>query len=112
MTILAQPKRGEPSILKRLPALCLNLALIDYSSSATGKLPPFEENICEQIPGNNAVFRKQLTGIISRFQFFQTGFIQFDSLPPRREENAHRGARLAREMRKLTSMTWDYKCAR
>ena len=35
--------------------------------------------------------------------------LEFDSLPPRREENAHRDARLAREMRRLTSMTWDDK---
>ena len=39
-------------------------------------------------------------------------FIQFESLPPRREENAHRDARLAREMCGLTSMAWDDKYAR
>ena len=31
----------------------------------------------------------------------------FESLPPRGEETAHRDARLAREIRRLTSMAWD-----
>ena len=31
-------------------------------------------------------------------------FDSFDSLPPRREENAHRDARLAREMRRLIGL--------
>ena len=42
--------------------------------------------------------------------FFES--LQFESLPPRREENAHRDARLAREMLGLTSMAWDDKYAR
>ena len=34
--------------------------------------------------------------------------LQFDPLPPRRGENAHQDARLAREMRGLTSMAWEW----
>ena len=65
-----------------------------------------------QFPGGHAVQTCPRVRHPPQFGGIALNSIQFDSLHPKREENAHRDARLAREMRGLTSMMWDYKCAR
>ena len=109
---MSPPKETPVSTLRDLYGFVVEYATPDFNRTSRAN----QLRRCEALNGGiKARLQQRSTLTLTLALTVALTPNQFNSIrhaPPQRGENAHRDARLAREMSGLTSMAWDDKYAR